>query len=528
MAIFDLAESDTAAIRREAEFCVVGSGLAGLIVAWRLASAGRQVVVLESGKRQPDLRLPEREAVNGSARHSGMRSGEYRGLGGACAHWGGRLLPLTPHDMQARPYAAIEGWPLSPADLGAYTPLIETLFKLDHSSFEADSTTSPLGRTPAANDADVTCRFPKTPRFSNRNLARALGPDLRGRGGIEVWLNASASGLALDRERGRIAAVTAASPNRNLLTVKAKTFFFAAGTFETTRLALYLDRLSDGHAFAGCEALGRFFQDHLRVELGRLAILDPFLTNRLFAQRQNRSTRRSIHFELSPAAQQGDGVASAYVDIRMAPAPGSPLTALRGLGQRLQGHPVSQSRLDDVKRLLDPKFLANAALWRLRYQQLYLPPDMALFADLRIEQAPHWQNRLQLSQRRDGLGMPVLTLDWAPTEAEERTFRAACGRFRGYWSRTGFDRICPIDWPDVIAGKSTGFIERSEDTLHPSGSTRMGTDPRHSVVDPFLQCHGVANLSLVSASVFPSSGSANPSLTLMQLAFRAADIRLAD
>lgn len=526
MAIFDLAESDAAAIRREAEFCVVGSGLAGLTLAWRLASAGRKVVVLESGKRQPDLRLPEREALNGSARHAGMKSGEYCGLGGASAHWGGRLLPLTAHDMQARPHASIEAWPLSPTDLSTYTPLIETLFKLDHSSFEADSTGSPLRQPPAANDADVTCRFPKTPRFSNRNLVKALGRDLHGRGPIEVWLDASACALSLDRERGRIAAITAASQNHRLLTIKAKTFFFAAGTFETTRLALYLDRLSDGHAFAGCEALGRFFQDHLRVEIGQLGILDPFLVNRLFGQRQRRATRRSVHFELSPAAQREAGIASAYIDIRMAPGPGSPLTALRGLGQRLQGHPVSRRRLDDVKGLLDARFLASAALWRLKYRQLYLPPDMALFADLRIEQAPHARNRLLLSPRHDSFGMPALALDWAPTDAEERTFRAACERFRGYWSRTGFDRICPIDWPNLEAGKSAGFIERSEDTLHPSGSTRMGSDPRQSVVDPFLQCHGVSNLSLVSASTFPSSGSANPSLTLMQLALRAADIRL--
>lgn len=526
MAIFDLAESDAAAIRREAEFCVVGSGLAGLTVAWRLAGAGRQVILLESGKRQADLRLPDREALNGSARHAGMKSGEYSGLGGACSHWGGRLLPLTAHDMQARPHAAIGAWPLSSSDLNTYTPLIETLFKLDHSSFEADSTASPLRRPPAATDADVTCRFPKTPRFSNRNLAKALGRDLHGPGRIEVWLDASACALSIDRERGRIAAVTAASQNHKLLTIKAKTYFFAAGTFETTRLALYLDRLSDGHSFAGCEALGRFFQDHLRVEIGRLAILDPFLANRLFGQRQSRATRRSVHFELSPAAQRDAEVASAYVDIRMAPGPGSPLTALRGLGRRLQGHPMPQSRLDDVKGLLDARFLASAALWRLKYRQLYLPPDMALFADLRIEQAPHWRNRLLLSPRHDRFGMPVLALDWAPTDAEERTFQAACARFRSYWSRTGFDRICSIDWPEIKAGKSAQFIERSEDTLHPSGSTRMGSDPRQSVVDSFLRCHGVANLSLVSASTFPSSGSANPSLTLMQLALRAADARI--
>jgi choline dehydrogenase-like flavoprotein len=52
----------------------------------------------------------------------------------------------------------------------------------------------------------------------------------------------------------------------------------------------------------------------------------------------------------------------------------------------------------------------------------------------------------------------------------------------------------------------------------------MGTNPLDSVVDPCLRVHRVPNLSVVSASVFPSSGSANPTLTIMLLAMRAADM----
>jgi choline dehydrogenase-like flavoprotein len=38
-----------------------------------------------------------------------------------------------------------------------------------------------------------------------------------------------------------------------------------------------------------------------------------------------------------------------------------------------------------------------------------------------------------------------------------------------------------------------------------------------------LRVHRIANLSVASASVFPSSGSANPTFTIMHLAMRAAD-----
>jgi choline dehydrogenase-like flavoprotein len=51
----------------------------------------------------------------------------------------------------------------------------------------------------------------------------------------------------------------------------------------------------------------------------------------------------------------------------------------------------------------------------------------------------------------------------------------------------------------------------------------MGDDPATSVVDRQLRVHAISNLSVASASAFPSSGSANPTFTIMQLAMRAAD-----
>ena len=51
----------------------------------------------------------------------------------------------------------------------------------------------------------------------------------------------------------------------------------------------------------------------------------------------------------------------------------------------------------------------------------------------------------------------------------------------------------------------------------------MGVDPRTSVVNPRLACHAIPNIFLASAAVFSSSGSANPTLTIMQIACRAAE-----
>jgi choline dehydrogenase-like flavoprotein len=56
---------------------------------------------------------------------------------------------------------------------------------------------------------------------------------------------------------------------------------------------------------------------------------------------------------------------------------------------------------------------------------------------------------------------------------------------------------------------------------HIMGTTRMGSDPKTSVVDATLCSHDHRNLFMVGAGVFPTTGTANPTLTLAALSLRA-------
>jgi choline dehydrogenase-like flavoprotein len=68
----------------------------------------------------------------------------------------------------------------------------------------------------------------------------------------------------------------------------------------------------------------------------------------------------------------------------------------------------------------------------------------------------------------------------------------------------------------------------SRDASHHMGTTRMGDDPSTSVVDRDCRLHGVENLYVAGSSVFPTSGYANPTLTIVALALRLGDHLAAD
>lgn len=66
----------------------------------------------------------------------------------------------------------------------------------------------------------------------------------------------------------------------------------------------------------------------------------------------------------------------------------------------------------------------------------------------------------------------------------------------------------------------------NERIAHACGTCRMGLHRSNSVVNMMGQSHDLHNLWIVDASVFPSSGSVNPSLTIAANALRTADMAL--
>jgi choline dehydrogenase-like flavoprotein len=59
--------------------------------------------------------------------------------------------------------------------------------------------------------------------------------------------------------------------------------------------------------------------------------------------------------------------------------------------------------------------------------------------------------------------------------------------------------------------------------IHEVGTTRMGNDPKRSVVNKFNQAHEVKNLFVVDGGPFVSQADKNPTWTIMALAWRTSD-----
>ena len=85
-----------------------------------------------------------------------------------------------------------------------------------------------------------------------------------------------------------------------------------------------------------------------------------------------------------------------------------------------------------------------------------------------------------------------------------------------------------IDEALVRVGISPFLIDKNNFPIgyfggHHMGGTQIGYDPQTGVVDSNLKVFNVKNIWVAGSSVFPSSGYANPTLSIVQLSLRLAE-----
>jgi choline dehydrogenase-like flavoprotein len=154
-----------------------------------------------------------------------------------------------------------------------------------------------------------------------------------------------------------------------------------------------------------------------------------------------------------------------------------------------------------------------------------------------LDQAPQECNRVTIDPTyTDGLGIPRPHVDYGLDEYTMEGFAMAAKTCSAAFKQMGaaeFTRPTvneppppnpPRPWPygpGDFTYKGTKY--HLYGAGHIMGTHRMGNDPGTSVVDASQKSHDVRNLWIVGSGSFPTVGTANPTLTIMALAFKSAD-----
>lgn len=490
------------------DVAIVGAGTVGLVVATRLARRGLSVVCLESGSwHQDGDEHPLNEVIQTRSVYAGAAKGRFRCLGGTSTRWGGALIPFLARDLRDA------GWPIALEDVIPYQHAVEHLFALPSGSYEIPDL---LGEAGALHIG----RLAKWPAFKKRNVFQLLSADVRAARGPAVILNATATRFHVAADR--LESVHAESPDGSHAEISAKHFVLAAGAIETTRLLLLLDRQNERCLQRQSDHLGRFFYDHLSVPVATLEVTDRRLLNRLVGFRFDRhGAMRNLRFELAESDSARRIAPRGFAHVAFETTAATGFDALRELQRLTQQRRRPPATL--VFRLMSAApWLARAAWWRFVEKRLLYPDAAQVQVHMVIEQTPRPENRITLSPERvDRFGQPLAEIDWSVSPEDARALDSAVDAFEVTWNTSVLARAARfVRRPIADLGAD---LSRGGGIYHPGGTTRLAHSNQEGVVDERLRVFGLPNTRVVSTSVLPTGGGANPTMMLLMLGLRCVD-----
>ncbi|MFQ5524664.1 MAG: GMC oxidoreductase [Thermoanaerobaculia bacterium] len=450
------------------DVCIIGSGFAGTFLGLSAIDQGLHTVIVEAGMK------PRREGTVGTlAEAFKFRStGEVRypvngtraiTVGGASVHWGGVTTRLWPEDFRMR------------SEFGRLVDWPISEKDLAEYYCQSETLLHAKGHAPIPGaEPERTCAYPQTKDEPYRDPKLAI--------------------------EGREVAYFPLAHSRR------------GGNFATRLLDQEIPSFEESE-------LGTLVEDRQVI---RLATLDGETIDHVEVGASD-GTRETIHARVFVVAA---GVVESTRLLLASTSSWFPegLGNNRGLvGHYFNVHPSLQTKFELRPELDLPRGHHRTCGLNTLYRrqgvnacqyQLDVLADGTARWKAQPEIEPVYESYLGLSaSETDAFGVPLPELHFGYSDRDQRTLE------RNHRSLKEVKR--------ALAAPGEEIRDHDRWRAHPAGTCRMGFDETNGVVDSNGRVFGLDNLFVSGASTFPTSGTANPTNTVVALTLRLAD-HLAD
>ena len=498
----------------EGDLCIVGAGASGITIAREFANTPLKVLLLEGGGFEFEQKLQDlyRGEIVGQP-YFPLQAAALHYFGGTTNHWAGFCSTFDPIDFEKRDWVPHSGWPITRNDLDPFYARAHQVLELGPYKYDAaDWKQNDPERVPLLGDSRVVStkmwQFSPPTRFGTKYRDEIVkSPN------IHLYTYANVVEVEANEGLSAVQSVRIRTFEGKEYRARAKRFILCCHSIQNARLLLASNRQAKTGLGNSNDLVGRYFMEHFEMPAGELALAKPESTGtKLYAMNGLGGPPRG-ELALTAAVQKENRILHGTASVEA----GNYGDEVKSTFQFIDTVMMNAHRAWEKGGRKGPPPIAKAAAATAPRTQ---GPQRFYHLTTRQEQAPNPDSRVTLSAEKDALGVPRARLDWRVTELDKRsirTFYQLLGREMG---RTDTGRVQIRDWllSDDLTWPS--FISGG---WHHMGTARMHTDPKQGVVDPDCRVHGLANLYIGGAAVYPTAGAVNPTLTLVALSLRLAD-----
>jgi choline dehydrogenase-like flavoprotein len=535
----------------ECDICIIGGGPAGISITREMIRSSKKIIQLESGGRKESSWSRDllRGFISPSGSHEPLEENRRRQYGGASVAWGGRCVPLDPIDFEHRPWIPFSGWPLAVKDLMPYLTRATELCEAGRPTYDAIEGHFGQREMIAGFDSSAVISSALERWSPPTNFAEHYRPDIDRAPNVTVLLNATVVHLQLDQANGNVTDASVKTRESRSFQVRARHVVLACGGLENARLLLVSNDVARAGIGNNFDKVGRFYMSHLSG-IHSWATVRDWKQGLIYNFERDGDVYVRRRFWITAETQRRERIGNAiacfsspYVHESIFENALLSATYLakfaRGVTRSRTRHRIEEIRqnrkllLHHIRVILThaPSLVPQLAeVVRQRYfSKRRLPILLPRKEDLRgryelyyqTEHSPNPQSRVILNSERDALGMPRLEARITFSDLDIRTVVQSHKLIKNQLRQTATGDLYyeEAELEEAIRHQLRNF----NSAAHHIGTTRMSLDPIDGVVDRNCRVHGTENLFVVGSSVFPTSGHANPTLTIVALALRLAE-----
>lgn len=505
----------------ETDVCIIGAGAAGITLALEFREQPFKVCLLESGDFEIDDKTQSLyDGVNVGNDYYPLDIARLRYFGGTTNHWEGACIPLEEIDFQVREWVPYSGWPISRSDLVPYYRRAQALCEIgpfDYKPETWESNDKPQEKLASDRLVNAILQSGPPTRFGEKYRKQVLDAK-----NIDTYLNANVLEIEASEHAQSITRLRVSSLEKNPFFVNARIYILATGAIENPRLLLLSNSVQKTGLGNQSDLVGRFFMEHPVTETG--FVLPTHFKYRFYGyygrhyKDGNREGEVKISGYLMPSAQTMQENALLHGAFGLNRVEWKNISkgvaSMRTIIDDIKEGEIPDDFLDHLGNVVSD--IDDVAV--VTYRKLTGKQHSILRLSYWSEQSPNPESRVSLHSELDAFGQNKVQLDWRLNEQDRRSVTRLHEILAEELGRAGLGRL-RID----VDIEAEDWMSSFRGSYHHMGTTRMHDDPRQGVVDASCRLHGISNLFIAGSSIFPTSGHANPTLTIVALSLRLAE-----